>query len=123
MLAEMIRVKNNLVTILDGGWGTYTVPNLPFKVEWPVFAVFHTTGLRAPSVIGCVIRIKDPSGHIVLQHDFQFEKLDDGVVRALYSQVLSFDANVLGAWNLEVVSGEYVLATMPVHVLLAESMD
>ena len=47
-------IKGDLVTILDGGWGAYFVPSLPFKTEWPVYAAFHMNELVVPTVIrGC----------------------------------------------------------------------
>jgi hypothetical protein len=123
MLAEIVRVKGDLVTILDGGWGSYNVPALPHTMEWAVFSAYYMTGLVVPTVIRCVIRVKDPSQKIVFQHEFHFEKLDDRVVRTLYTNLLKFEANEFGVWCVEVASGEHVLAAIPVHVLQTTSVE
>lgn len=117
MLAEMIRVKGDLVTILDGGWGSFLVPSLPFKMEWPVYAAFHMNNLAVPTVIRSKIQVKDPNNTIVFEDDFLFRKLDEEVVRTHLSLVLSFEAHVFGIWKVEVVSGETVLGSIPIHVL------
>lgn len=117
MLAEMIRVKGDLVTILDGGWGSYSVPSLPFKMEWPVYAAFYMNELVAPTVIRCAIQVKDPSKAIIFKEDFHFEKLDERVVRAHLTMIIAFEANEFGVWRVEVVSGEHVLGTIPIHVV------
>lgn len=117
MLAEMVRIKGDLVTILDGGWGSFSVPALPFKMEWPVYAAFHMNDLVAPTIIRCVIQVKDPNKNLMFEEEFKFEKLDERVVRTHLSMLLQFEAKEFGVWHVEVVSGEHVLATIPVHVL------
>jgi hypothetical protein len=117
MLAEMVRVKGDLVTILDGGWGSFMVPSLPFKMEWPVYAAFHMNDLIVPTVIRSKIQVKDPKNNIVFEDEFFFTKLDGGVVRTHMSMVLSFEANEFGVWKVEIISGGHVLGAIPIHVL------
>lgn len=117
ILAEFVKVKGDLVTILDGCWGSFSVPSLPFKMAWPVYAVLHMNKLSVPTVIGCLIRIKDPNNIIILEKNVLFEKLDERVVRAQLGILLEFDANEFGVWNVELISGELILGTVPIHVL------
>lgn len=122
MLAEVVRIKGDLVTIIDGSWGSFSVPTLPFKMEWPIYAAFHMHNLIVPTIVRCTIKVKNPSGGIIYENEILFEKLDERVVRAHLSMLLAFEANEFGIWHVELVSGEHMLGTISIHVM-AISVD
>lgn len=117
MLAEVVRVKGDLVTIVEGGWTTFSVSTLPYRMNWPLYATLHMNELVAPTVIRCVIQVKDPNKNLMFEEQFLFKKLDEQDVLAHLNLLLQFEAKEFGVWHVEIVSGDHLLATIPVHVL------
>lgn len=118
ILTEFWRFKNGLVMLLDAGWETFSVSSFPYRGEWPLFLVFSVIGLVTPAVISCSIRIKDPEYNIVVEQKAYFSKLDPNVFRIPWAQVLTFELTKYGIWSVEIISGNLVIAKLPINVVI-----
>ncbi len=119
ILTEFWRFKNGLVTLLDAGWDTFSVSSFPSMVEWPLFLVFSVIGLATPTVISYSIRIKDPENNILVEQKACFSKLDATVFRIPWTQVLTFELTKYGIWSVEIISGDLVIAILPINVVIS----
>jgi hypothetical protein len=116
MLTEFWRFKNGLVTLLDANWEAYKVPSFPYTVEWPLFLVFSVVGLETPTVIDCAVRIRNAENSILIEQKILFSKLNDVTFRIPWTQIFTFELTKEGIWTIEVVSGEMIIATLPIAV-------
>lgn len=116
LLVDMFRLENGLVTLIDAGWDEYTVNSLPFTMRWPIYLNFSVGGLAVPSVINCLIKVIDPNQLLVHEQPVQFLKDNEYSLRIPWANVLTFEANQLGLWSVEVFSGDQLLASLPIRV-------
>lgn len=117
LLADVIQIKDGLANLLSASWEFYKVPSFPYSISLPLFLVFSFSNLQTPSIIKCHIRIKNPDHTILLEDIINFTKLENGAHRGMNLKVLTLNVVKAGTVTIEVISGDMVLATLPLTVI------
>lgn len=123
LAAEFVRVKNGLVTVLDGGWAYWTATTNPFRIALPLLVELETGTIAPEIVLGFKLVVNNPDGFQVLEqlHDVV---VSDGLVRrSRFVAVLEFSGSVPGIWQVQILAGFILIGEFPIEIRMPMAIE
>ncbi|WP_167669788.1 glycine-rich domain-containing protein [Ralstonia solanacearum] len=119
MVAEAIRPRDGVVSLLNGAWSFSLVPNIPTDIQWDTLCVLCAGASDRSTPIVLFATLTDPKGTEVLRLPLPSNVSDPSLATTVYwAFPLRFTVSMVGVWNIRIVSGGFELAHLPVEIRL-----
>ena len=121
LLAENAQLRDGLLYLLSAGWENYEFATIPFEANWPLALTIYTGDVDQHTIFAFAVTVADPKGFQVYEEEFSISRNPSAVSRPSLLIPLRFTGSVAGVWIIRVVSGRFVLASLPIEIKIRET--
>lgn len=117
LIADYINpMPHGLVTLVNGGWSSYAVSDLPAPVTLPVLCVIEAGGVEAGEYT-IIVELCAPGGAVPMRFSVGLvvERTGD-VLRIIYVFELTANVDKFGLWQVQIRSDTATLAVLDVMI-------
>jgi hypothetical protein len=114
--AEFFRFRDQLVTIVDGGWDILKANSNPFRVVLPLLVEIATGAIEPSTILDIKLAVRNPDGFLVHEKVHAITVSDSGVRRSRFGVTLEFSGSQAGLWRVQVLAGEHLIGEFPIEV-------
>ncbi len=116
LAAEIIRFRDGLWTVVEGGWDCWSATTNPFRAPLPLLVEVETGAIEAGTVLDLKLVARNPDG---FQADVrqQLVAVQDTLVRrSRFCLTLELSGSQPGLWRVEVLGGDQVIGAFPIEI-------
>src|SRR5215203_5396159 len=114
--AEIIRQRDGLWTMIEGGWDWVYAQTVPFRITLPLWVEIATGSIEPQTILDLVLVVVSPDGLQVHEQKIAVRVEHTAVRRSRFAAVLEFSGSNAGVWQVNVLAGTTVLGHFPIEV-------
>jgi hypothetical protein len=116
LAAEIIRLKAEFLTIVEGGWDWLENNSNPFRVTLPLFVELETGTIDPGTILDLKLVVRNPDDFQVHEQQQAVTVNDTLVRRSRFNVALEFSGSQSGLWRVQVLAGRQVIGEFPIEI-------
>jgi hypothetical protein len=116
LAAELLRVKNGLWTVIDGGWEFYQTDAFPFRFQLAVLIEIDTGTIEPGTMLELNIVVRSPDGFSTQTQVVAITTPDSLVRRIRFPSLLEISGSVFGLWRVCVLADSILIGELPLEI-------
>jgi hypothetical protein len=116
LAAEFIRLRDGLLTVVEGGWDFWKADTNRFRVPLPLLVEIETGTIEPGTILDLKLVVRSPDGFQTYDKRQPIMALDSLVRRSRFATNLELSGSQPGLWRVQVLAGIHVIGEFPIEV-------
>ena len=112
----IIRLRDRLWTVVDGGWDFWQTDANPFKVPLPLLVEVETGTIEPGTILNLKLVVRSPAGFQVHEQGQVVVAHASLVRRFHFCVALEISGSQPGLWRIQVLAGPHIIGEFPIEI-------